>query len=237
MAQARGGIDPAISIAIFPDGPVPVTVPAGSSFTYIGQLANNNTSDSAYTQVWVKVRKPDQTYSDTLDYWPHAKLGSGETKQYDWCEQYVYSGADIGLYNYIAYCGDLITSAIIDSCYFEVDVISPTAYFSGLGWKCFGWGDERKPDNDMPFSFMLKNNYPNPFNASTNISFDLPSSGEINLSIYNLLGQRVETLVDEVMEPGHYIITWDASVYSSGIYFYQLTAGSKIITKRMTLVK
>ena len=92
-------------------------------------------------------------------------------------------------------------------------------------------------DTGLPKRAFLKGNYPNPFNAKTTIEFGIPKSGHVNLRIYNLLGQEVATIVDGQLVAGDHSVIWDASNYSSGIYFYRLTAGGKVITKRMTLLK
>ncbi|XWN38420.1 MAG: T9SS type A sorting domain-containing protein [Balneola sp.] len=91
--------------------------------------------------------------------------------------------------------------------------------------------------NTLPDEFSLKQNYPNPFNPSTNIEYSLPEQTNVTLTIYNMLGQKVATLVNETLAAGTYSQTWDASSVSSGVYFYRLKAGSKIFTKRMLLVK
>ncbi len=80
-------------------------------------------------------------------------------------------------------------------------------------------------------------NYPNPFNAQTTISFDVPTAGNVSLEVYNIMGQKVATLVKGNIEAGSHTVIWDAGNYSSGIYFYKLTAGNKVFTKRMTLLK
>jgi len=89
----------------------------------------------------------------------------------------------------------------------------------------------------LPNHISLFQNYPNPFNPVTTIKYTLPYQSDVRLEIYNLLGQQVETLVDKIQKPGHHVIIWDASDYSSGIYFYRLTAGNKMIAKKMVLVK
>ncbi len=78
---------------------------------------------------------------------------------------------------------------------------------------------------------------PNPFNASTTIMYSLPEAGDVSLNIYNLGGQLIETLVRDLQEPGEYRVIWDASNYSSAIYFYKLTAGDWTETRRTTLLK
>ena len=89
----------------------------------------------------------------------------------------------------------------------------------------------------LPRSYIHVNNSPNPFNSMTTINYSLLAASEITIEIYNLFAQKVETLVDEFQTAGNKSVTWDASNYSSGIYFYKLTAGDKVFTKRMTLLK
>ncbi|MBD3168673.1 MAG: T9SS type A sorting domain-containing protein, partial [candidate division Zixibacteria bacterium] len=89
----------------------------------------------------------------------------------------------------------------------------------------------------LPFATMLHGNYPNPFNAATVIPFDLTIEGSVSLKVYNLAGQLVETLVDGYMNAGSHEIIWDASVISSGIYFYTLKTGGHTTTKKMNLLK
>ena len=79
-------------------------------------------------------------------------------------------------------------------------------------------------NNDFPSGFRLTQNYPNPFNPATTIEYAVPRTCFVRLEIFNMIGQTIETLVDDLQEPGHYAIDWDASRYSSGIYFYRLTA-------------
>jgi len=88
-----------------------------------------------------------------------------------------------------------------------------------------------------PEQFSLSQNYPNPFNASTSISFALPQPGDVRLVVYDLLGRQVETLLDGYRPAGTHRITFDASDYSSGVYFYRVQAGERVETKRMLLLK
>lgn len=92
-------------------------------------------------------------------------------------------------------------------------------------------------DNERPESVKLAQNYPNPFNPATVISYQIPSNGNVELNVYNMLGQRVATLVNEQMPAGSHEVVFDASGLSSGIYFYRLTAGNTQLTRKMTLVK
>lgn len=89
----------------------------------------------------------------------------------------------------------------------------------------------------VPSKFELGQNYPNPFNPSTTIEFSLPSGSQVKLQIFNVLGQVVETLVDEYLSAGTHQINFDASDQPSGVYFYRLSHSGGIDTKKMVLVK
>jgi len=88
-----------------------------------------------------------------------------------------------------------------------------------------------------PDKFELSQNYPNPFNPETSIRFEVPSSSFVNISVYNMIGEKVVTLVNENMEQGVYVRKLSGENLSSGIYIYRLTAGSTTFTKKMTLLK
>ncbi|MCX7833363.1 MAG: T9SS type A sorting domain-containing protein, partial [Ignavibacteria bacterium] len=90
---------------------------------------------------------------------------------------------------------------------------------------------------EIPSRFELYQNYPNPFNPTTKIKFDLPKSDFITLKIYDALGREVETLVNKTLPSGSYEVEWNASKYSSGVYFYRLQADEFMDTKRMLLIK
>jgi hypothetical protein len=97
----------------------------------------------------------------------------------------------------------------------------------------------------IPETFALQQNYPNPFNPTTDISYQIPmteSQPHTSLRIYNMLGQEVRTLVDEIKQPGYYSVTWDGkdnkgNRTASGIYFYRIVAGPFESTRKMVLVK
>ena len=89
----------------------------------------------------------------------------------------------------------------------------------------------------LPTSFALDQNYPNPFNPSTMIEFALPKESHVTLEVFNLLGQRMALLVDDVRPAGYYAQRFDASSFGTGIYFYRLVAGETSFLKKMLLVK
>ncbi|HET55258.1 MAG TPA: T9SS type A sorting domain-containing protein [Ignavibacteria bacterium] len=98
-------------------------------------------------------------------------------------------------------------------------------------------GIEEKYDSEIPVSFDLSQNYPNPFNPSTKIQFTMPEAGNVKLTVYNVLGQKVAELINDFKSAGIYTINWNAENLSSGMYIYKLESGANIITKKMTLLK
>lgn len=103
----------------------------------------------------------------------------------------------------------------------------------------------KKISSEIPISFSISQNYPNPFNPKTTIKLALPKSSFAKLAIYDILGRKVTTLVNEKLSPGAYEVEWDAGNYPSGVYFYKLettaVAGSStenfIQTKKLVLIK
>lgn len=89
----------------------------------------------------------------------------------------------------------------------------------------------------VPSNFSLSQNYPNPFNPSTKINFDLPVDGNVSLKIFDMSGKEVMSLVNEARTAGYYSVSFNAANLSSGIYFYTLSAGNFVSTKKMTLIK
>ena len=90
---------------------------------------------------------------------------------------------------------------------------------------------------ELPNNYSLEQNYPNPFNPSTVISFSIPVSGLVSLKVFNILGQEVAELVNNVKSAGSYEVQFDASNLSSGMYLYQIQSGSYSATKKMLLIK
>ena len=97
--------------------------------------------------------------------------------------------------------------------------------------------EEHQNPSVQPTNFALSQNYPNPFNPTTNINYAVVTTTQVRLTVYNLRGQKIATLVDGLRAAGSYTITWDASNLSSGIYIYRLEAGANVSSRMMTLLK
>jgi hypothetical protein len=90
---------------------------------------------------------------------------------------------------------------------------------------------------EVPSSYILSQNYPNPFNPNTKIKYSIPQLSQVQIKVFDVLGNEIETLAKEEKSVGTYEITWNATNLPSGVYFYQLKAGSFIETKKMLLLK
>jgi hypothetical protein len=98
---------------------------------------------------------------------------------------------------------------------------------------------EQTPDltENKISNFNLTDNYPNPFNPATGFNYSIPVTANVKIEIFNSLGEKVKTLVDEVKPEGEYYVRFDAGEYSSGIYYYRLTADNFVSIKKMLLIK
>jgi hypothetical protein len=121
-----------------------------------------------------------------------------------------------------------------DSCFALYSSVSRSDVWSAQGCSGFITG---VVNHETPVRYSLKQNYPNPFNPSTKISFSIPKTGFVSLKIYDMLGKEVQTLLSDVKSSGNYILDFDASDLSSGIYFYKLESEGFSKTMKMLLLK
>lgn len=98
-------------------------------------------------------------------------------------------------------------------------------------------GVERTAKTAIPTKYSLSQNFPNPFNPSTTFKIGIPSAGTVSLSVFDVLGKKIATVMSGMKEAGEYSVAFDASSLSSGIYFYRLEAGRFVSTKKMTVIK
>jgi hypothetical protein len=92
-------------------------------------------------------------------------------------------------------------------------------------------------NNDIPSSVKLNPNYPNPFNPQTTIPYELTQDSQVKLTVWNMIGQKVATLVDGEVDAGQHEETWNASTMPSGIYIARFEVNGKVFTRKMTLIK
>ena len=106
------------------------------------------------------------------------------------------------------------------------------------GWLVTGWDDSPLAGLEaLPIEFSLSAAYPNPFNPSATIRFDLPEASNVKLTVFDITGREAATLVEGWMDAGHYETVFDGTSLASGVYFYRLTAGDFTSVKKMILMK
>jgi len=131
------------------------------------------------------------------------------------------------------------TATIVLGGLFQVDSGTAAGTYEGeaLVTAQFVTSVDQHSDAHYPISFELSQNYPNPFNPTTTIRYQIPTSSNVQLGIFDIMGREVATLVKDLMAPGEYFAKLDASSYSSGIYFYKLEAGSYSQVKKLVLIR
>jgi len=227
----NASIDPTMVISMLPYNP-PLSVPAGGSFSYTGILTSKFNQPQT-PDVWLMLDVPGYGIYGPLMQFNNVPLGANQTISVPGIVQHVPGYAPLGVYEYIAYCGDYPSNPV-NSYSFEFTVTAPLEK-GGSDWAITPWFENEA--SAVPVETAMSNNYPNPFNAQTTITYALPNDSDVKLEIYNVLGQKVTTLVDAHQTAGYQSITWDANSYASGIYFYKLDIGDNVFTKRMTLLK
>ena len=127
------------------------------------------------------------------------------------------------------------------------DPLNALHFKEGFGWAVGGrlvlrtkdgttWVDQNT-GKSYPNKFSLSQNYPNPFNPVTAIGYQLSALSQVELSIYNLLGQKIVTLVSEKQKTGYHQIEWDAGSFASGVYYYKIEAGNFVEIRKMVYLK
>ncbi|MBD3170286.1 MAG: S8 family serine peptidase [candidate division Zixibacteria bacterium] len=224
-----GGGYPDVDILMTAHNPI---CQQGGYFTFTGEITNNE-ANSNVVDVWTMVRLPGGgLFGPALEFY-NLNLSAYQHIQVDTVRQDVPYYAPTGQYTYVSYCGDYPNDKY-DSSYFAFVVTTAVDGGGADSWAVYGWGDQTP---GIPAEYSLSDNYPNPFNSSTAINFSLPNESYVKLDVYNLQGQKIETLVDGQLNGGNHTINWDAGKYSTGVYFYKLDAGDFSQTKRMTLLK
>ena len=176
----------------------------------------------------------DWDSSAWVNYYKSSYTYDGNNNQIEWLSQSWDGSAWMNYYKY---------SSTYDGNNNQIECLSQS------WWLGSAWVNEYKDsytyipvtavNDDLSFVgiYSLSNNYPNPFNPSTKLSYSIIQAGLVILNIYDVLGNEIETLVNEERPAGTYEINWNAANVPSGVYFYQLKAGDYLNTKKMILLK
>ncbi len=227
-----------IALRLRPDDPFPLSFPRGYDAYGMRTIANNTASPKPVKLSSVITNSAGDTLRNLYSW--EGNLPRQHLRE-DYGYLHVPSYVPPGFYNYVMAAENASTGEIWHTSVTPFEISEGGAIAtSGEGWfSQFGEKFSRGEDvSFIPSETSLNTRcYPNPFNTSTTISYQLQTAGQVTLEVYNLLGQRVTTLVNEKQQAGDKFVIWDASQVSSGLYFYKLTAGDFTQTKRMMLVK
>ncbi|MBD3232145.1 MAG: T9SS type A sorting domain-containing protein [candidate division Zixibacteria bacterium] len=231
-------VPPTCDVEMAPDYD-PVYVYPGHSFGYTGYLENPNTYPMT-VDLWLMVYYPDYGQYGPLRVESGIHLDSGEIISAH-LNQHVPVWAPTGEYDYIAYCG-YYPGFIMDSASFPFIVLAgslQTGYNGMLRDNRDDWvaDGEWITSGILPGHSSMLECYPNPFNVQTNINFIVREESVVNLSVYNLGGQKVSELYRGTITPGEHVINWDGGGFSSGVYFVRLSVGENAAVRRVVLLK
>jgi len=223
------------SITLTPFG-IPIQIPsAGGRFDYNIAVANGGLTPIT-ADIWCDVMLPTgRPYGPTLG--PVAiTLPAGGSLNRD-RTQAIPGAAPEGTYVYHGYIGDYPNTVVDEDSFTFVKLGSDGT----AGGEWLNWGEDfpgaASAEVPLPVEFILAQNFPNPFNAVTDIHFALPQAGHVRLEVYNSNGQIVATLADDYYPAGWHRAVWDASERSTGLYIYRLQAGEHMFSQKAILIK
>jgi hypothetical protein len=229
---------PNINLTLTPVNP-PIVIPAaGGTFSYIVSVQNLDPTACTFG-IWNMVTLPAGTnFGPVWGPFSNIPLAANQTIERT-RTQGIPATAPSGVYTYRSYVG-IYPSTVWDSASFT---FTKSATFDGgkIVTEWSNWGETFPGENtvvlDLPSSYSLNMAYPNPFNPSANIGFTVPERALVKLTVYDVTGVEVSTLVNGWMEAGTHTAVFDGSGLASGVYFYRLTAGDFQAVNKMMLVK
>ena len=231
--------DPPEVSVVFPGPGIPIYIPAGGgSFDFNIQIINGTLNPETF-DIWTMITLPDSSeYGPVLNV-DDFTLSAATSIDRD-RNQSVPAGAPAGMYSYDGYIGDY-PDVIWSEDHFDFEKLE----FDEGGkivsnWD--NWGEEFEDtiafaNKVVPSKFVLLAPYPNPFNPTTTIRFNLPEAGKVSLVIYDVTGREVASLVNGHLSPGEHQAVWNAEGFSSGIYFARSDNGKMRMTQKLLLIK
>jgi len=223
-------------VEVYPLGEPIVIPPEGGDIVYDGWVFNFF-GHPGRIDIWTYAFVPEMGQYGPLDLYENVRIPADSLGRNEITE-HVPGVAPQGDYVFVAYIGDYPSTIIDSSCFYFTKTGSVAEGIAD--WQSLnGWLDGEVPSREsgLPTHYALSQNHPNPFNATTSISYQLGVDGHVKLEVYSTLGRKVATLIDSKQQAGYRSVAWDASQVSSGLYFYKLSIGDFTETKRMILVK
>jgi len=214
---------PDVEVTLNP-GQLPIIITTlGGSFDFVFRVDYHETPSSEFDG-WMMIQSPDSHWQGpVMDPLVLLPMAPGSFFELD-TTYVVEAGLDTGTYVFEARIGNY-PSQIWDTDAFTFQIISDTTFV------------EDNPSGSIPTEFALLGNYPNPFNAATTLRYAVASSSPVRLTIYNVTGQKVATLAEGYQEAGYHSVIWNSANLASGVYIYQLQAGSHTLTQKIVLLR
>ena len=223
-----------LNLTLTPVNP-PITIPPGGGEFQFDIVFENTSTANITFDAWIEVVIPD-THNVYTRQRMNNTLPAGGISSFN-LTQSVPGSAPAGLYVYNAYVG-VYPDTLVNSDFFTFEKLTGEGVaLHNPGWELYGWNDEETVENPCLSEFCLYQPYPNPFNASTAISYQLLAVRNVNLTIYDIAGREVAILVDGMKPAGAHQVVFDADGLTSGVYFARLTAGEFRQTRKILLVK
>jgi hypothetical protein len=226
---------PDLDVVLTPHDP-PIVIPSGGGSFFFDVSIENTTTGDLTADVWIEVIPPGGTAIPLIIRTDITFPASTTLSRTD-LEQYVPIGAPDGEYTYMCSVGEIFVSTTdYDQFTFEKEA-EDGGEVPLAGWTLSGWEEEALLPVESPSQFALLGAYPNPFNPSTVISYQLSEISQVNLSVYDVAGRPVAELVNGWRDAGLHEVTFDASHLPSGVYFARLSSDKLNSTQKLLLVK
>ena len=226
-----------VTITMTAINPPIIIPPEGGSFQYEVELVNVG-PDPTFFDVWIMVTLPDSSIFGPLILRQDVGINP-QSSIFRSMTQMVPGGAPAGEYGYNGYVGNYVSGNVWSESGFNFSKTGEEAGIDG-GWELYGW-DDNPPALSItqPDEFYLGQASPNPFNATTNVSFTLPVDSRVRMEIFNLLGQRIAVLEDGILQAGSHQAVWDGCnsagiPIASGIYILTMQAEGTVKNTKFT---
>lgn len=224
------GLEPVV-IELTPHN-LPIIIPAGGGSFVFDVEINNTTGETRFIDIWLDVTLPGGVHYPILVR-NNIAFPAGMTLVRPNLTQMVPGTAAAGIYTYNGYVRDHFSWEVLSSDNFNFEKLSGSDVPAILGWELLGWYD----DLPYPELFLLRNPYPNPFNSSTMVTFDLPEGSEVSLKVFDVKGREAAVLWEGYTEAGVHSTGFSGEGISSGVYFIRLEANNEIYTRKVVLIR
>ncbi len=222
-------------ITLTPANP-PVQIPgSGGTFDFTVSIRNDGASLQTFDG-WIVARLPNGNIYGPIILRAGLNIPAGATLQRQ-LTQSVPAAAPMGSYSYIGRVGSFPDSVWSEDEFPFVKLAGDAPPAHNQGWTVHGWDENTDASSIQHSSFGIQYSYPNPFNASTALSFKMQAASNVKLAVYDVSGREVAVLAEGYYNAGTYRAVWNASTAPSGVYFAKLTAANTVQTRKLLLVK